>query len=113
MDEVIVAILFAVEAQSKAVRKALVVLFRADIRAPIETLDARNLLRQRAERIDDFLDLRFAGRRLEFEGDHVQELVGLRGLLRSHGAECDRGKEAHEDEEYFHESVRLIFAAGE
>ena len=60
-------------------RKTFITLFLADVGAPFQARDFRDLLFQRAKSIFDLFDILGGGRAFELEADHVVDLVGRLG----------------------------------
>jgi hypothetical protein len=81
MHEVIIAILFALKGENKAVSGAFIPLFRAVVGAPLKLFDGGDLLGQFGEGGLNFLDLFRRCGLFELEGNDVAEL-GFFGLLR-------------------------------
>ena len=87
VNEISVPVFVALERENPAVGEAFVMLFGADIGAPLEGDDLRDLFLQGTEGLFDFLDVIGRGCVLKLEGDHVVEPLGGAGVAGDSGEE--------------------------
>ena len=110
--------LLALECQGEAVGEAQVVLFRADVSAPLEGLDGRELCLQRLEAFDDGGDFIRGG--IVFEFQHHDVAIGrgfgggffLSGGVGHKQGGAEGGDGEGEKGEAFHGGARVRRARG-
>lgn len=74
MLQVVIAILLGFKRQNKTMRETLIALLVADIGAPFQGFDSRNLFLQRGERLFDLLYLVSRRRAFEFKTNNMVDL---------------------------------------